>query len=84
MDTRSHPRWNTFYRGSTNGGATWSKVIQLSGGVSGYSYIKPSGFSFPFGDYFGMAIDGQGQTHAIWGEGLNFDSPGSIWYTNGR
>jgi hypothetical protein len=84
MDTRNHPRWNTFYRSSTNGGATWSKVIQLSGGINGYSYIKPSGFSFPFGDYFGMAIDGQGQTHAIWGEGLNFDSPGSIWYTNGR
>jgi hypothetical protein len=84
MDTRNHPRWNTFYRSSTNGGATWSKVIQLSGGINGYSYIKSSGFSFPFGDYFGMAIDGQGQTHAIWGEGLNFDSPGSIWYTNGR
>ena len=84
MDTRNHPRWNTFYRSSTNGGATWSKVTQLSGGVSGYSYIKPSGFSFPFGDYFGLAIDGNGQTHAIWGEGLNFDSPGSIWYSNGR
>jgi hypothetical protein len=25
-----------------------------------------------------------GQTHAVWGEGLNYDSPGSIWYTNGR
>lgn len=84
MDTRNHPRWNTFYRSSTNGGATWSKLTQLSGGVNGYSYIKPSGFSFPFGDYFGMAIDGSGLTHAIWGEGLNFDSPGSIWYTNGR
>jgi len=84
MDTRNHPRWNTYYRSSTNGGATWSRVTQLSGSVTGYSYIKPDGFSFPFGDYFGMAIDGAGQTHAIWGEGLNFDSPGSIWYTNGR
>jgi hypothetical protein len=84
MDTRNHPHWNTFYRSSTNGGATWSKVTQLSGSVSGYNYIKANGFSFPFGDYFGLAIDGRGETHAIWGEGLNFDSPGSIWYTNGR
>jgi hypothetical protein len=84
MDTRNHPLWNTNYRSSTNGGATWSKVTQLSGRVSGYNYIKPNGFSFPFGDYFSMAIDGQGQTHTVWGEGLNFNSPGSIWYTNGR
>jgi hypothetical protein len=23
MDTRNHPLWNTYYRSSTNGGATW-------------------------------------------------------------
>ena len=84
MDTRNHPLWNTYFRSSTNGGATWSGVTQLSTEVGGYKYIKPNGFSFPFGDYFSMAIDGRGQTHVVWGEGLNFDSPGSIWYTNGR
>ncbi len=84
MDTRNRPLWNTYYRSSTNGGATWSRVTQFSSGVHGYRYIKSSGFRFPFGDYFGMTIDGRGQTHAVWGEGLNFDSPGSIWYTNGR
>ena len=84
MDTRNHPLWNTYFRSSTNGGATWSVVTQLSSEVGGYKYIKPNGFSFPFGDYFSMAIDGRGQTHVVWGEGLNFDSPGSIWYTNGR
>ncbi|HKS74542.1 MAG TPA: sialidase family protein [Terriglobales bacterium] len=84
MDTREHPLWNAFYRSSTNGGATWSRVILLSGGEPGYSYIKPNGFSFPFGDYFSMALDGRGQAHIVWGEGLNFNSPGSIWYSNGR
>ena len=83
MDARNR-RWNTFYRSSTNGGATWSPESRLSSEAAGYSYIGRDGFSFPFGDYFSIGIDSRGQTHAVWGEGLNFDSPGSIWYTNGR
>jgi hypothetical protein len=84
MDARNGPLWNTYYRGSTNGGATWSAEKKLSSYVSGYSYIQRDGFSFPFGDYFEMDIDSRGQTQAVWGEGLNYDSPGSIWYTSGR
>jgi hypothetical protein len=84
MDTRNHPRWNTFYRSSTNGGATWSAEARISSYVAGYRYVRSSGFSFPFGDYFGIGIDNQGRTQAVWGEGLNFRSPGSIWYSNGR
>jgi hypothetical protein len=84
MDTRKRPLWNTFYRSSTNGGASWSGETKLSSFVSGYSYVRPRGFSFPFGDYFQLDIDVLGQTHAVWGEGLNYDSPGSIWYTNER
>jgi len=91
MDTRkseagrpSHPLWNTFYRSSTNGGATWSPEARLSGPVRGYDYILSGGFRFPFGDYFGMAIDSEGATHAVWGEGRDYKSPGSIWYTRGR
>jgi hypothetical protein len=76
--------WNTFYRGSTNGGATWGPETQLSTGARGYSYILAGGFRFPFGDYFGLAIDSDGATHAVWGEGSNYKSPGSIWYTRGR
>jgi hypothetical protein len=83
MDARNR-RWNTFYRSSTNGGATWSPESRLSSDAAGYSYIGRDGFSFPFGDYFSIGIDSRGQTHAAWGEGLNFNSPGSIWYTNGR
>jgi hypothetical protein len=84
MDTRNHPLWNTFSRSSTNGGATWSAESKMSSYVPGYSYVRLAGFSFPFGDYFGIGIDNQGHTQAVWGEGQNFHSPGSIWYSNGR
>jgi hypothetical protein len=88
MDTRaSLPRqllWNTFFRSSSNGGATWSPETRLSGAVHGYDYILPAGFRFPFGDYFSMAIDNEGLTHVVWGEGQDYKSPGSIWYTKGR
>lgn len=84
MDTRHAPLWNTYYRSSTNGGATWSAESQLSKFVPGYRYIKSKGYSFPFGDYFEMDIDNQGRTQAVWGEGLNYHSPGSIWYSSGR
>ncbi|HWQ11649.1 MAG TPA: sialidase family protein [Roseiflexaceae bacterium] len=84
MDTREGGVWNTYYRSSRDGGATWSAESDLSTYVEGFSYIQPDGFSFPFGDYYELDIDDQGITHAVWGEGLNYDSPGSIWYTRGR
>jgi len=91
MDTRAsevgHPErllWNTFFAVSTNGGATWSGETRLSGPVRNYDYILSNGFRFPFGDYFGLAIDGEGNTQAVWGEGQDYKSPGSIWYTRGR
>ncbi len=76
--------WNTYYRSSSNGGATWSDEVRVSGYVPGYEYITTQGFRFPFGDYFGMAIDNHGETHIVWGEGLNYQSPGSIWHSSGR
>jgi hypothetical protein len=88
MDKRNSSRnsafWNTYYRSSSNGGATWGEEIQLSGYVPGYRYITRDGFRFPFGDYFGLAIDNHGDTHVVWGEGLNYQSPGSIWHASGR
>ena len=77
-------RWNVYYRSSTNGGASWSGESVLSSYVSGYTYIFPDGFRFPFGDYFEMDVDQAGTTHAVWGEGYNYDTPGSIWYSQGR
>lgn len=84
MDTRNAPLWNVFERSSSNGGATWSAEAQLSGEVRGYDYIRHDGFRFPFGDYFSMAIDNLGNTQVVWGEGRNFKSPGSIWYSRGK
>jgi hypothetical protein len=84
MDTRNAPHWNTLYRSSTNGGATWSAESRISSGANGYNYIHDDGFDFPFGDYFQIVIDSRGQTQAVWGEGLNFRTPGSIWHSSGR
>jgi hypothetical protein len=84
MDARAEGLWNTYYRSSKNGGETWSAEVDLSTYVTGFSYIFPDGFSFPFGDYYEMDIDDRGNTHVVWGEGLNYDSPGSIWYTRGK
>jgi hypothetical protein len=84
MDTRAGSLWNTILRRSLDGGLTWSSEADLSTFVPDFSYIFPDGFSFPFGDYFELDIDHRGVTHAVWGEGLNYDSPGSIWYAQGN
>jgi hypothetical protein len=77
-------KWNIYYRSSTNGGSTWSSEVDLSTYVSGFSYIFTDGFRFPFGDYYEMDIDEQGTNHVVFGEALNYDSPGSIWYVKGK
>jgi hypothetical protein len=84
MDKRNSPFWNTYYRSSSNGGATWGEETKVSGYSAGYGYIETQGFHFPFGDYFGLAIDNHGDTHVVWGEGMNYQSPGSIWHASGR
>jgi Neuraminidase (sialidase) len=84
MDSRKPPYWNTYYRSSSNGGATWTDEVRVSNYIPGYRYIKKDGFRFPFGDYFGLTIDNHGETHIVWGEGMNYQSPGSIWHASGR
>lgn len=84
MDARAGTLWNTYYRSSSNGGASFSAEKDLSTFVPGFDYIQPGGFGYPFGDYYEMDIDDHGDTHAVWGEGLNYFSPGSIWYTRGK
>jgi hypothetical protein len=77
-------KWNVYYRSSTNGGNSWSNEVDLSTFVSGFTYIFEDGFNFPFGDYYEIDIDEQGTSHLIFGEALNYDSPGSIWYVKGK
>jgi hypothetical protein len=84
MDARQAPLWNVYYRSSSDGGARFSGEKDLSTYVEGFSYIQPAGFSYPFGDYYEMQIDERGDSHLIFGEGLNWLAPGSIWYTRGR
>jgi len=78
-------KWNVYYRRSTNGGSTWGSEVDLSTYASGYpTYIFTDGYRFPFGDYFEMDIDEQGTSHLVWGEGYDYNSPGSIWYAKGQ
>ena len=84
MDAREGTLWNVYSRRSTDGGRRFSAEADLSTFVSGFSYIQPGGFAFPFGDYFEVDIDDRGESQLVWGEGLNWDSPGSIWYARGR
>ncbi len=88
MDSRNSTRnsrvWNTYYRSSSNGGATWGDELRISTFVPGYRYITREGFRFPFGDYFGLTIDNHGDSQVVWGEGLNYQSPGSIWHASGK
>jgi hypothetical protein len=84
MDDRSSGAWNTYVRRTTNGGASFGAETDLSTPVAGFDYITSAGFRFPFGDYFEADYDPQGTLHAIFGEGRDYQTPGSIWYVRGR
>jgi hypothetical protein len=84
MDARQAPLWNVYHRRSSDGGARFTPEVDLSTFVGGLSYIQPAGFSYPFGDYYEIDIDDRGDSQLVWGEGLNWLAPGSIWYTRGR
>jgi hypothetical protein len=84
MDDRSAGAWNTYARRSNDGGATFGAETDLSTPVAGFDYITPAGFRFPFGDYFEADFDAQGTLHAVFGEGHDYLTPGSIWYVRGR
>ena len=75
--------WNTWIRITLDGGASWSAPELLSGLASGAPYKGASGYSFPYGDYFEIAVDGQDVNHIIWGEGASYTGPGGSWYTRG-
>ncbi len=80
-------RWNTYYRSSTDGGATWSAESKLSAFVAGYTYkfaTPGEGYLQPYGDYFEMDIDNHGKTVALWGEGNSYDGPGNVWFARQR
>ena len=71
--------WNTWYRRSTDRGATWSAPIRLSDATTGAVYKSAAGFAEIYGDYGEMAITSTGKTVAAWGEGASWDGPGGTW-----
>jgi hypothetical protein len=76
--------WNTWYRRTADGGVTWqSDPVRLSAEAGGAAYKSEAGYTFPYGDYFGLAVDGQGVDHVIWGEGPSWTGPGGTWWSSG-
>jgi hypothetical protein len=75
--------FNVWLRTSTDGGATWTGPSKR---VSAYdpsqAQSAPAGFEFPYGDYFGLAMNGCGAPMLTWGEGQNWagspSAPGHI------
>ncbi len=82
MDTRTGA-WNLFYRASRDGGVTWNAVRRISQFVPGYDYITAKGFGLPYGDYFQMVVDEEGETQIAWGESSSYAGPGNIWASHG-
>ena len=78
--TSPDARWNTYYRSSTNGGASWSGEAQLSAYVPGFGYKFRRGYLQPYGDYFELDINAEGATVAAWGEGFSWTGPGNVWF----
>lgn len=76
-------RWNTYYRSSTNGGASWSAEWKLSAFVAGFTYkfaTPADGYLQPYGDYFEIDINSAAKTIALWGEGNSYFGPGNVWF----
>jgi len=75
--------WNTWYRKTTDGGATWGTALRLSDLGSGAPYKTANGYAFPYGDYMDIAVTSTGTNIVIWGEGPNYVGPGGTWSTRG-
>jgi hypothetical protein len=73
-------QWNTWYRRSTDGGATWATPVKISDATGGASYKATAGYLEPYGDYGELAITSAGKSFAVWGEGTSWDGPGGVWY----
>ena len=75
--------WNVWLRTSTTGGTTWTGPSQrISAYDATQAQSQPNGFMFPYGDYFGLAINTCGSPMLTWGEGQDYNggpsAPGHI------
>lgn len=76
--------WNVWYRTSLDG-VVWTPKLRIDGpaftALQPHAYQSAAGFNFPYGDYGWLALDGLGNTYAVWGEGPSWAGPGSVWFT---
>ncbi len=75
--------FNVWLRTSTTGGATWTGASQkISGYDPSQDQSAANGFLFPYGDYFGLAMNSCGAPMLTWGEGMNWvggpSTPGHV------
>jgi hypothetical protein len=82
-DGRGAAAWNVWYRATRDRGASWSRAVRVSGRGSGAPYKTRAGFRFPYGDYFGLTVDGRGAAYLAWSEGFSYDGPGNTWWARG-
>lgn len=83
-DRNGAQAWNVWYRSTGNDGRSWSPAVRVSDRGSGAPYKSRAGFRFPYGDYFGLAVDGHGTSYLTWSEGKGYDGPGSTWWARNR
>ena len=72
--------WNTWSRGSTDGGQTWSGAERISNATHGASYLSKKGFGEAYGDYEEVTLTNTGAIFAAWGAGPSYLGPGGVWY----
>lgn len=80
MDNREEGLWNVYYREFSNFLSDATDVIRVSN-YDKFSFQESEGFTFPYGDYGTMVVDGKGYTHLVWGEGLGHYLGGTVMYS---
>jgi hypothetical protein len=80
---RKDERYQVWYRGSADGGATWSERVLLSRPENSSDLLTVEGFVGTTGHYMSLADDGQGAVHAVWDVGQPGGAGkarGEIWH----
>ena len=73
-------RWRVLYRGSADGGRTWTDPLPVSRPEAPTEFLTEDGFAEPGGHYMGLAEGARGTVHLAWGAGAGPAGHGEIWY----
>jgi hypothetical protein len=76
-----------WYRGSIDGGKTWSDRVAVSRPGRATKLLTEKGFRSYSGHYMGIAEDGHGTAHAVWAvsePGLPQSKQAEVWHTTVR